>query len=34
MEEGGTIKFRKPKKKKALGEDYAESDIITNKLNS
>jgi hypothetical protein len=34
MEEGGAIKFKKAKKKKALGEDYAESDTITNKLNS
>jgi hypothetical protein len=34
MDEGGTIKFKKAKKKRALGEDYAESDITTNKLNS
>ncbi len=34
MDEGGTIKFKKAKKKRALGEDYAESDTTTNKLNS
>lgn len=34
MDEGGMIKFKKTKKKRALGEDYAESDTITNKLNS
>jgi hypothetical protein len=34
MEEGGVIKFRKGKKKRALGEDYDQSNTTTNKLNA
>lgn len=34
MEDGGVIKFRKGKKKRALGEDYDQSNTTTSKLNS